>query len=479
MAAASRATVFIVDVMTPRFPGSSLLQPEFDFTRLPAAASPLVAVPPTSECELSVAIPVHNEETDIQGTLMALAAQVDLNGKDLDRVRYEVLVLANNCTDRTGEIVREFAARHPSMRLHLIEIVLLDPHAHVGAARRLVMDEACRRLEGLGRRRGVIAATDGDTRVRPRWVAANLAEVAAGADAVGGRILAEPTQIAALLPGTRLYYRLDTTYRTLRAAYETILNPGPGNPWPRHHHCFGASLAVTAETYRAAGGLPVIRCLEDMAFTDALDRLDARVRQSPAVNVSTSLRVSGRVDVGLSSMLTKWTLAAESGEPLMLTSPDAIAREALNRRYVREHWQRHPPTNLLRRAAAQVGVTETWLGEHWRRAGGAGELCQMICWHQRDLGTGPYALPLMEVRAAIAELRRRIAERREELRMATVTYARKDRAGTFLRGDPSDAAADLRWLRQRFHEPDRRSADNLGQRDSSAPATNDLPVTIG
>ena len=447
---------------------------------------PLVATPPTPECELSVAIPVHNEENDIRTTLLALAEQVELDGRGLNPVRYEVLVLANNCTDRTGEIVREFAGSHPSMRLHLMEIALLDPHAHVGAARRLAMDEACRRLESLGRARGVIATTDGDTRVRPRWVAANLAEIAAGADAVGGRILAEPAQIAALPPGgggggggARLYYRLDTTYRTLRAAYETILNPGPGNPWPRHHHCFGASLAVTTESYRAVGGLPVIRCLEDMAFTDALERLDARIRQSPAVNVSTSLRVSGRVDVGLSWMLSEWTRAAESGEPLMLTSPEAVALEALNRRYVREHWQAHPSTALLQRTAAQVGVSEDWLAESWRCAGSAGELCQMISWHQRERGTGPYELPLVDVRAAIAELRRRLAARRAELRTATLTHVRTGRAGTSPPGDPKDVAAALPRRREKFHEPDRRSADSRGQRGSSVPAANDLPLTIG
>ena len=223
----------------------------------------MVGVPPRPECELCVTIPVYNEEADIALTLAALANQTDLDGMPLDLGRYEILVLANNCTDRTGEIVRAFAERHRSLRLHLIDILLDEPDAHVGAARRLVMDEACRRLECLGRKRGVIATTDGDTRVRPTWVAANLAEIERGADAVGGRILASPEQVAKLEPGTRMYYRLDGVYRTLRAAYETILNPHPANLWPRHHHCFGASLAVTVETYRAAGGLPVVRCLED------------------------------------------------------------------------------------------------------------------------------------------------------------------------------------------------------------------------
>ena len=465
--------------MTARADRPAFLEPTFDFARLPAAKQPLVAVLPSPSCELCVTIPVHNEEADIAATLRALTVQIGADGRRLDPERYEVLILANNCTDRTGEIVRGFALEHPDLRLHLVEIFLREPHAHVGAARRLAMDEACRRLESIGRAGGVIATTDGDTRVRPSWVAANLAEIAAGADAVGGRILAEPEQVAALAPGTRLYYRLDTTYRTLRAAYETILNPGNGNPWPRHHHCFGASLAVTAETYRAAGGLPVLRCLEDMAFTDALERLDVRIRQSPAVNVLTSLRISGRVDVGLSGTLSKWTRAAAAGEPLMLTSPAAIAREALNRRYLRELWRERFSSDVLGRAAAHLEIAADTLGRLWRRARSAGELCQSVCWHHRDTGTGPYGLPLMEVRAATAELRRQVALRREDLRAATAPTARTNRAGTSPRGDHLDAAKSAPWPPKTFREPGRLSADNRARMASNEPAADGHPVPVG
>ena len=457
-------------------------QPEFDFSRVPSTASPLVAVPPAAGCELIATIPVYNEEADIVHTLAALAAQTEMDGSSLDPARYEVLSLANNCTDGTGEIVRAFGARHPAFRLHLIEISLAQPHAHVGAARRLVMDEAYRRLVGLGRRRGVIATTDGDTRVRPDWVATNLAEIAAGADAVGGRILASPEQVAALAPGTRLYYRLDTTYRTLRAAYETILNPDPANGWPRHHHCFGASLAVTAETYRRAGGLPVLRCLEDMAFTDALERLEARVRQSPAVNVLTSLRVSGRVDVGLSGTLSKWTDAAAAGQSLMLESPDFIAREALNRTVIRRYWSAGYSPGAATRLAGELELAwdASWLDDRWQHARSAGELAQAVCWHHRHHRTGPYALPLMEVRAAIAELRRRLTLRRADLRArAMVTPARTGRGGIFPPAARTNAADALPWPPpEKSRGPGRLSGDSRGRTASSEPAATGLPAPV-
>lgn len=46
------------------------------------------------------------------------------------------------------------------------------------------MDEAHRRLDFLGTKKGVIISTDGDSEVAPTWIAANLYEVAAGADVV-------------------------------------------------------------------------------------------------------------------------------------------------------------------------------------------------------------------------------------------------------------------------------------------------------
>ncbi len=456
-----------------------MIFPEFDFAQVPATAQPLVAAPPAPECELCVTIPAYNEEADIARTLGALTAQTDLSGQPLDPARYEVLVLANNCTDRTGEIVREFAARHPALRLHLIEIALAKPHAHVGAARRLVMDEACRRLESLGKPRGVIAATDADTRVRPRWVAANLAEIAAGADAVGGRILAGVEEIAALAPGTRRYYRLDTQYRTLRAAYETILDPDPANPWPRHHHCFGASLAVTVKTYRRAGGLPVRPCLEDMAFIDALERLEARVRQSPAVNVLTSLRVAGRVDVGLSGTLSKWTRAAAEGEPLLLESPDTLAREAANRVYLRRLWREDHTPAAARAAAKKLELDPAWFDAVWQQAESAGALCQAVFVHHRDNRTGPYALPPMEVREAIAELRRRIDSRRAELCAGTVVSpVRTGRAGIFPPAARSDGADAHRWpIRQTRRGLGHPSTDNRAPAPSSERATDGRPLT--
>jgi hypothetical protein len=71
--------------------------------------------------------------------------------------------------------------------LHVVELMLESDRAHIGWVRKILMDEAYRRLKSIGRNSGVIASTDGDTRVYPTWIAATLAEINSGVDAVGGR----------------------------------------------------------------------------------------------------------------------------------------------------------------------------------------------------------------------------------------------------------------------------------------------------
>lgn len=134
-------------------------------------------------------------------------------------------MLANNCTDATVAVVRQQARRFPQLVLHVAELRLPVAKAHVGRAHRLLMDEACARLEQVGAPVGIIASTDADTCVAPTWLAAIQAEIAAGADAVGGRIHSEISG-ASLLPLRRANprHRLPAVVRPPR---------GPARPQPR------------------------------------------------------------------------------------------------------------------------------------------------------------------------------------------------------------------------------------------------------
>lgn len=331
---------------------------------------------PVPLLRVSVIVPVRNEADAIAHTLDALREQRTCAGNVLDPDSYEVLVLTNNCTDDSYAQVRHYQQQYPTFRLHIANINLPPERAHIGTVRRLLMDEACRRLLQAGHPRGVIASTDGDTLVDANWIAQIVAEIEAGNDAVGGRILTQRDDSPARLPHLR-----DATYRCLLARAEARIDPAPHDPWPRHFQHYGASLAVTCQAYVRAGRLPVVRYLEDDAFFKALQRIDAKVRKSPQVRVYTSARLEGRVEVGLSWQLQQWTSQRQAGNCQLVEDPAVSLARFTLRRDLREAWQHRFDLNSLvrlRPMAETLGVTTGWLmarmatntyfGQFWEQA---------------------------------------------------------------------------------------------------------------
>ena len=177
----------------------------------------------------------------------------------------------------------------------------MGAQSNIGYVRRTLMDTAYARLPDGG----YILSTDGDTAVAEDWIESNVGALQS-ADAVGGNILLEPSDFTRLPLRTQRHYREDYGYQTAISRLVDLLDPDPHDPWPRHHHHFGASLACTTEIYGAIGGLPHVDCLEDVAFVERLVRADARLRHSPEVQVVTTARLRGRARVGLASQLREW-----------------------------------------------------------------------------------------------------------------------------------------------------------------------------
>ena len=327
---------------------------------------------PHAGLRVSVIIPAKNEAANLPATLAALAAQTDLHGHPLPPHSFEVIVLANNCTDATAAVLREQARRRPQLALHAAGLRLPAPQAHVGRARRLLMDEACARLEAVGQPGGIIASTDADTCVAPTWLAAIQAEIATGADAVGGRIFTEATG-PELRPLRRIQVR-DAAYRQLCARLEDLLDPTPADPWPRHHQHFGASLALTAHAYRRVGGLPEVRFLEDEALCQALRRHDLSVRHSPQVQVLTSARQQGRVEVGLSWQLRAWQHLSQQQREPHVDCPAQLAALWRVRRQLRGIWCSRSSAPLPAGLAGRLGLSETGLLTRLHQAATFGEL---------------------------------------------------------------------------------------------------------
>ncbi|UPL49542.1 glycosyltransferase [Hymenobacter sublimis] len=366
--------------------------------------------PPARGVQASVIIPAKDEATNLPATLAALAAQTDLHGQALLPHSFEVLVLANNCLDQTARVVREFATRHPRLRLHVAEIKLPKAQAHVGQARRLLMDEACRRLEQGGHPRAFIASTDADTRVSPTWLISIAAELATGVDAVGGRILmdnADPT-----CPVRRCQLR-DAAYYLLRARLEDHLDPTPYDPWPRHHQHFGANLALTARAYRHVGGLPVVPYLEDEALVQSLVRHDLRVRHSPTVKVFTSGRQQGRVAVGLSWQLRQWAELQQTQREPLVDNPQRLLAEWQLRAQLRQTWQQYSSAATsgallpLPSWPAAAGLSRAALRRELTRASSFGQLWEKI--RGRFLVHTTRRWPAVPLSVAIRMLREQVA----------------------------------------------------------------------
>ena len=362
--------------------------------------------PPHPALRLSVVIPVRNEAGRLPQTLESLRGQTGRRGAALDPNSYEVLVLANNCTDSTADAARAFAHRHPALALYVAEVSLPPAAAHVGTARRLLMDEACRRLRDIGRPRGIIASTDGDTLAAPDWAFHLLREVGAGADAVGGRILTARDRTGDR--DARVYCLRDRKYQRGLARLESRLDPDPADPWPRHHQFFGGNLGVTADAYCRAGGLPPLPSLEDVALEDALRRLDARIRRSPAVRVVTSARQEGRTPLGLSSQLREWGEMGRAGRPHWVQQPHAVAARFEARRALRRVWAGEARTRNVCALAEALAVPAETLHAGLAAPGRPfGALwAEVMAHHKQPDGDWARRWPLIPITDALAALRR-------------------------------------------------------------------------
>ncbi len=321
----------------------------------------LVKDPAGGKLEACVIIPARNEEDLLPSALRALAEQKTLSGAPLSHELYEIVLLINNTTDHSRQVAESFRHLYPTLQLHVAERNFSKSKAHVGHARRLLMDEACRRLETAGASSAAILSTDADSQVAPNWVVRNQAELEAGADAVGGRVLIPPCEKDLLDAATRDLYRYDHLYRRLVSWIEDRFDPQAHDSWPRHHQHFGASLAVKPEVYRAVGRLPPRRCLEDLAFYDALVRHDVRLRHSNKVIVSTSARLVGRARAGLSTQLSEWAKRGKNTLRMPVESGAFLEHMFASRRHLRLLWldcraTRELPTEHVRELSAKSGI---------------------------------------------------------------------------------------------------------------------------
>lgn len=387
---------------------------------------PLVQIPPSPQCEVCVVVPVRNEEKLLEGCLKSLTDQVDLEGRALDLNRYEVIVLANNCSDDSVAIAQRYSLQHPNFRLHIIERILPPTEAYIGRVRQILMDEAYHRLASLGlaglvSKNGIIASTDGDSQVSPTWIAATLLEISRGVDAVGGRIIADSVSCNALEPRVKMRYLQGDDYHQLKIELESFLDPNPYDCFPRHAQHYGASLAVTAKMYRQAGGMTAVRTPEDVEFYRELLRVGAKFRHSPLVQVTTSARQNMRTEGGFAAQLNEWAMMCEQNQSFLVESADAIDTRLNVRRQLRNVWHRvsngyqYTAKDIIA-YASRLAVDSQWLWIELTQHQSFELLFEHIEAHQQQDEIWQHLYPLVSLDQAIADLNTRLQELRAQQR---------------------------------------------------------------
>jgi hypothetical protein len=306
----------------------------------------------------AVAIPVRDEEELIGGCLAALLRQSEPPD--------HILLLINNTTDRSAEVARRVAAGALTT-LHIVERQLPPADANAGTARRLAMDAAA---ELVGSR-GALLTTDADGRVPRHWVAANLAWLRAGMDAVCGMAAIDPVDEAAIPAYLRADDAAETRYTELLDEIDSLLDPRPHDPWPRHTHRSGASIAVGAAVYRAVGGVPAVTHGEDRALVAALERRDCKIRHDRRLTVTVSGRVVGRAEGGMAATIARRMLVQDRWADDRLEGPEAAMHRARLRAEARRIWAGNLLTEALATALdlapgeLAAMMRRPWFGAAW------------------------------------------------------------------------------------------------------------------
>ncbi|MFI6847157.1 glycosyltransferase family 2 protein [Kitasatospora sp. NBC_00085] len=237
--------------------------------------------------DLWVVVPAYQEEARIEGTLNALAAQLDRE--------FTLLVADNGSTDATVAKVRAFAGRAPFP----VE-VLVELEKGVGSA----IDTGFRHAIAHGAT--LLARTDADCLPEPGWTAAARAGMLEARGLVCGRVTARRDEhgpagravFLALVAAGALFGRIRPAHRR-RHGYLT--------PYRMHA---GNNMAITAELYEAVGGMPRRPSPTDRMFINRVRRhTTAIVRRRDMVVQNSTRRIRAYGVVGTA----RWYLERGAG----------------------------------------------------------------------------------------------------------------------------------------------------------------------
>lgn len=212
---------------------------------------------------IGIVVPAHDEEVLIEDCVQSLIKAA--THPDLAQEAVRIIVVLDDCRDRTGMLAR-------SLGVHTIDVRLKN----VGFARQAGAKVA------LGHGARWLAFTDADSVVAPDWLASQLA---LNADAVCGTVAVEDWGAY----GERMHRHFQLTYTDADG----------------HAHIHGANLGVSAAAYATAGGFLGLKTAEDVALVEALRASGAKIAWSRSPRVITSVRPNFKAPDGFGATLAR------------------------------------------------------------------------------------------------------------------------------------------------------------------------------
>ncbi|ALG11518.1 glycosyltransferase [Kibdelosporangium phytohabitans] len=210
----------------------------------------LVLTPMDPRVRLSVVLPVYNEAANLPWVLESLYQQ-----RGLDRSTYEVVLVDNNSTDDTVDVVNAFIAEHPDLAVHIVA----EPEQGVSCARRTGMRFASERSRGRvnAEERFYLVSADADCRVDEDWLFELFTAMESGKAAIAVCDYHYSAEHFAGRP--RLW---DAITKTLRCRAVTFALFG-GFP-------DGKGFAVDRDVHDRVGGIEIFYQLRDGEFVNHL-----------------------------------------------------------------------------------------------------------------------------------------------------------------------------------------------------------------
>jgi cellulose synthase/poly-beta-1,6-N-acetylglucosamine synthase-like glycosyltransferase len=232
--------------------------------------APVIVKTTDKRWSVGVVIPAQNEEATVEYCIHSVLRSLIHAG-----VNYWIVVVADQCTDRTVERAR----RALGSAGEVIEVGLKS----AGAARREGAARILKHWKHLNPTQIWLANTDADTYVGDDWIAVQLSFADEGVTAVAGIVHLEAGGSAAAHEAYRRMY--------LTSAGGT------------HPHVHGANLSVRADAYEDVGGWSNLALAEDHCLWARLRGRGWQVKSPVTSVVTTSSRLEGRAKGGFADTL--------------------------------------------------------------------------------------------------------------------------------------------------------------------------------